>query len=378
LCREKHERCIYSIPKVTAEVAAMVTPELTATDHCKHGVLISKWSNSSIFSFAEPKLPDRVFIEEIRGQKLDDFGMVTDKKYFDDPIRFDDLLFLSPTLEDVEIKVCSCGEKSTHTIPTSALKALIPYYAFDEQEEPNVYMMQNHDFYENFAGVTVQPLTLNLAKAIYKAGRTDIVPVLMSAADESPEFLVITSVSHFGNETPQGISPGDIIAKVNGQNATTMEQFRKSFQPSHKGVCQAKQGAVQQLSARRSHNMFMYDDGTVDSLRTESSMVELPKADALVTWSLETKTGKEYVVYYREALRTHERYVENGEVPMTLAVKEALGSEQALGLSFSEGTALAPEVMPAVLPIEERTDVRRNTDDLWDFFLPDGMTGISM
>jgi len=256
------------------------------------------------------------------------------------------------------------------------LKALIPYYAFDEQEEPNVYMMQNHDFYENFAGVTVMPLTLNLAKAIYKAGRTDIVPVLMSSPDESPEFLVITSVSHFGTETPQGISPGDIISKVNGQNVTTMEQFRKAFQPSNKAVCQ--QGSVQQLSARRSGNTFMYDDGTIDSLRTESSMAELPRTDALVTWSLETKTGKEYVVYYHEALTTHTRYIENGEVPMTLAVKGALGSEQALGLSFSEGNVLAPEVMPAVLPIEERTDVRRNKNDLWEFFLPDGMTGISM
>merc|ERR1719197_1735969 len=144
-------------------------------------------------------------------------------------------------------------------------------------------------------------------------------------------LLVVTGVSTFGmGEYPHTISPGEIVMSVNGQNVSTIAEFRKQFKPTGAGVC-----------------------GSGSSL--------LQEVDAL--WTLETESGKEYVIPYKQALKIQEAAISQGQFPLTEAVKQALGSKQSIGMSFSEGSS--PMEQPEVLPIEMR-DVPRFGDKEWN------------
>ena len=77
------------------------------------GVVASReWTTTSavltsLFAFADPPFPERVFVQEVNGHKLDEYGMAKTSSYFEDPVRFDDLFFLSSEMGGVEVKVCS-------------------------------------------------------------------------------------------------------------------------------------------------------------------------------------------------------------------------------------------------------------------------------
>merc|ERR1719321_1745639 len=145
-------------------------------------------------------------------------------------------------------------------------------------------------------------------------------------------LLVVTGVSTFGiGEHPHSISPGDIVTLVNGHNVSTIAEFRARFKPTGAGVCGGK----------------------------GSSLLE----EVEHLWSLETESGKEYVIPFKKALQTQEAAINAGQFPLTEAVKTALGSKQSIGISFSEkaGAPAAQEV----LPIEMR-DVPRFGDKAFD------------
>merc|ERR1719281_1435678 len=135
-------------------------------------------------------------------------------------------------------------------------------------------------------------------------------------------LLVVTAVSPFGNERTTTISPGDIVRSVNGQNVSTIAEFREHFEP------------------------------TRAASRCGSRGTSLLQGSSPLLWSMETESGKEIVLDWEHAKKIQETAVANGEFPLTQAVKQALGSTKKIGLSFSErDTIEAPE---EVIPIEMR------------------------
>jgi hypothetical protein len=341
-CRADHHRCVYKVPKIKA-MAALGNEALFKRFGCDSGVFLTRWGNSSFFAFADPPFPERVFVQEVNGHKLDEYGMAKTSSYFEDPVRFDDLFFLSSEMGGVEVKVCSCGKFSTHTIQTSGLKDKVPRPILTTLVEPNVFATK-HDVYENFAGITVQPLTMNLIKTFVEARQIGLIKYAMSPP-KNP-MLVVTGVSPFGTDKST-ITPGEIVQSVNGQNVTTLAEFRKAFQPTR-------------ASSR-------CGGGGVSLLQGASKF-----------WSLETDTGKEVIVDFEHAKTIQEKAINNGELPLTEAVKAALGSTMKIGLSFSEKETKETIDSSEVLPIEMR-DVPRFGDKAWNAFKAfDGMSGISM
>jgi S1-C subfamily serine protease len=339
-CRADHKHCVYKVPKVKG-MAALGNEALFQRFGCSKGVFLTRWGNASLFAFASPPFPDKVFVQSVAGYQLDEFGMAKTESYFEDPVRFDDLFFLSDTLGEVEVKVCSCGKMSTHKIRTSGLQDHVPKQTIATLVEPNVFLKKHTDVYENFGGLTVQPLTMNIIKAFVEAKMVSMVRYAMS--QPTKPILIVTGVSTFGTaEHPHTITPGDIVLSLNGHNVSTIAEFRERFKPGSSAVC---------------------GDG--------ASLLQ----DTEPLWSLETESGKEYVIPYKKALKIQEAAIAAGQFPLTEAVKTALGSKKNIGISFSEGAAT--ETKPEVLPIEMR-DVPRFGDKEWDALTAfQGLGGIS-
>jgi S1-C subfamily serine protease len=343
-CRDSHSHCVYKVPKVKG-MAALGNEALFKRFGCDKGVFLTRWGNASLFNFATPPFPDKVFVQSVGGYELDEFGMAKTESYFEDPVRFDDLFFLSNTLGSVDVKVCSCGKISTHKIETSGLRDHVPKQTITTLTEPNVFYKKHTNVYENFGGLTVQPLTMNIIKSFVEQKNMGMVKYAMS--QPANPLLVVTGVSVFGTkEHPHTIAPGDVVASVNGQKVSTIAEFRSAFKPTGVATCGDKEASL------------------------------LQGAEPL--WSLETESGKEYVVPYKQALETQKAAIAAGNFPLTEAVKAALGTKQNIGISFSEGTDASQE-KPEVVPIEMR-DVPRFGDKEWNAMTAafSGLDGIAM
>jgi hypothetical protein len=219
-------------------------------------------------------------------------------------------------------------------VPSSTIATLV---------EPNVFLHKHADVYENFGGLTVQPLTINIIKAFVEMKQVSMVRYAMS--QPTKPLLVITGVSTFGTaDHSHTIQPGDIVAAVNGKNVSTIADFREAFKPSTATTCGQE----------------------------ESSLLQ----EVEPLWTLETESGKEYVIPYKQALKIQEAAIGSGQFPLTEAVKKALGTKQSIGISFSENTL--PAEKPEVLPIEMR-DVPRFGDKEFDALTAfKGLNGIAM
>jgi len=242
----------------------------------------------------------------------------------------------------------TCGglwKISTHKIETSGLRDHVPKQTITTLTEPNVFYKKHTNVYENFGGLTVQPLTMNIIKSFVEQKNMGMVKYAMS--QPANPLLVVTGVSVFGTkEHPHTIAPGDVVASVNGQKVSTIAEFRSAFKPTGVATCGDKEASL------------------------------LQGAEPL--WSLETESGKEYVVPYKQALETQKAAIAAGNFPLTEAVKAALGTKQNIGISFSEGTDTSQE-KPEVVPIEMR-DVPRFGDKEWNAMTAafSGLDGIAM
>merc|ERR1719247_2782670 len=127
-------------------------------------------------------------------------------------------------------------------------------------------------------------------------------------------------------------------------NVSTIAEFREAFKPTSAGIACNKGSSL------------------------------LQEVEAL--WTLETESGKEYVIPYKQALKIQETAISAGQFPLTEAVKQALGSKQSIGISFSDGST--PTEKPEVLPIEMR-DVPRFGDKEFDALTAfKGLDGITI
>lgn len=334
-CRESHTGCIYKVPRLKA-MASEGNEVLYQRYGCEKGIFMSRIEKGSIALSANPPIEPKSFIIAINGMELDKFGMVKSDKYFDDPILFTDMLFMSPSFKPVEMTVCTCGKTSTHSVSVSALsKAKDPEDPIPSFDEPS---LAKTDF-EEFGGVTVQPLNLNIIKALAQGPqhRMDLLRFAFQAQKNKKPQLVITEVSRISDRTAT-VQVGDILEKVNGHPVSTLADFREHFVP--------------QVPAKSSG---IFGGIFAETCNTDTKM-----------WTLETTTGKELAEDWEEMLKMQRKSIQNGEKPMTQAVKKALKTAHGKAPSMVE-TKPPVRTEPLVArPIEERTDVRRGGAPLLD------------
>jgi S1-C subfamily serine protease len=151
--------CEYRLPKLSS-VVTVGGPPLYTKYGCSAGVLLSSIAPESYLKFADPPIGDYAFLTKVNDVEIDQYGMGRMDDLFDDPIRFEDILFSnSDVSQDGVVEVCSCGQTTTHKVPlkwNSKMEKQVPFFA-----EPAFASLD----YESFAGVTVSPLTMNIAAA---------------------------------------------------------------------------------------------------------------------------------------------------------------------------------------------------------------------
>jgi len=330
MCRQDHKYCTYRVPRMKAQ-ASEGSDGLYERYGCESGIFVSKIEEGSVALSAEPPIPPKSFIMSIDGHQIDKFGMTKSDAYFGDPIMFTDLMFMSPKLAPVDVEVCTCGETTTHKMHVSALHVKPePESPIKDSIEPS---LEKAD-YEQFGGVTVQPLSMNIVKTLAQgpAKRMDMLRFVVTK--KKKPVLVVTAVSKiaFGDMTGT-IGVGDIISSVNGKKVSTMEEYRAAFVPTGQPSFVQKAGEDPK-ACNTGHRM----------------------------WTLETTTGKELAQDYEEAMKAQRSAVMKGEKPLTPAVKAAMKKlSHATGFPASAPTSHVETkvTQSEPLPIEQRPNVRR-------------------
>jgi len=323
--------CTFHIPKpmLTASPGGGETSEYYG---CKDGLFISSMSPRSFLRAADPPIEDNSFLLSVDGIKLDAMGMGRNPKYVDRDVTFYNLMYMRDDVETVEMETCSCGEKQTHKV----------HLGWKREYEPGVYMEEQPSIekvdYEDFARVTVRPLTINVAKELIKMGRIDLLPRVLH--NDKPE-LVITDVSRVADDRSISLRVGSIVKTVNGHNATTLEQYRAGFKPSGERACKA------------SHR-----DDDEDSETVFAEGDKKPKALKKEFWRLETEDGIEFVVDYEFALK---QAAKDGRGRLSDTITKAAREyglkidKHAVSMSMEQEYDEDAEG----IPIEERQDVMR-------------------
>jgi S1-C subfamily serine protease len=324
-CRASHTNCIYHVPKMKA-MAMAGNEELYSRFGCPAGIFVNKIDKGSIASSAQPPILEKSFITAVNGMTIDKFGMVKSDKYFGDPIIFTDIGVMSPTFKAVTVSACNCGKTEDHEVSTSALRQHKDAKLEEEQnnvphmEEPGTAKMD----FEEFGGVTVQPLTVNIIKSLAEGhGRMDL--IRFAVKKQKKPMLVVTGVAKVKERTGS-LQVGDILASVNGHAVSTLQDFRDHFEPT---------GSNGEWEGE-------------DQCKSGEHM-----------WTLETTTGKELAEDWHEALKYQREAIMRGDKPLSIAVKKALKKSHH-GVPSLMQKAPAPAVAaPVMLPIEQRTNVRR-------------------
>jgi len=331
MCRQDHKYCTYRVPRMKAQ-ASEGNDGLYERYGCEAGIFVSKIEDGSMANSAEPPIPPKSFIMSIDGNKIDKFGMTKSDMYFGDPIMFTDLMFMSPKLAPVDVEVCTCGETTTHKVHVSALDVTSePESPIRDGIEPSLEAVD----YEQFGGVTVQPLSMNVIKQLAQGPMKRMDMLRFVVTKKKKPALVVTAVSKI-NDATGSINVGDIVHTVNGKKAATMAEFRAAFEPTGH-------------EADDADSLMQKGHGTC------SSGHEM--------WTLETTTGKELAQDYSEAMKEQRAAVLKGEKPLTPAVKMAMKKmSHATGFpATAPASAAETKVTPAAepLPIEARTGVSR-------------------
>jgi len=336
-CRATHTGCLYKVPKLKA-MAAEGNEVLYNRYGCEKGIFVSRIEKGSIATFADPPLDPKSFITAINGVELDKFGMVKSDKYFDDPILFTDMLFMSDSFKPVVVTACTCGKTTNHKVSVSALvKPQDPVDPVPTYDEPTLAKPD----YEEFGGVTVQPLNLNIIKALAQGPqhRMDLLRFAFVAQKNKKPALVVTEVSKTATQGAT-LQVGDIVEKVNGHKVSTLEEFRKHFEPV-------------ESQAKGSSGLF---GGIFAQTCNNGNKM----------WTIETTTGKELAEDWEDALKHQRKAIQKGDKPATKAVTAALKKNHGQAPSMMELKKPARPEPLAARPIEERTEVRRGGAPLFD------------
>lgn len=344
-CKAAPATCDMSVPKVNA-VTVPGTAQLYAAFGCGDdgegvtgGVFVTKVAQRSILAHADPPITEDSFITSVDGISLDRFGMGLDSSYLHEPVHFHDILFMRKDLATPgKLTTCSCGTKQEHSL------SLEWHSGYESNVPDNVQPFLSKLDFELFGELTIQPMSLQLAKAlVMQAGMLQLASYVTDV--DHPPALVVTGAPQSQDFGGGGaaVQIGSIVTRVNGKTVKTLAEFRAAYEPEAAAACQAHAAG----------------DGT-------------PRP---TIWTLETQDGAFYGAPYETTLEGMVNDKDRGPLTQTVkdeATKAGINVSH-IGTVFMEG-AVPKDVQPQAsgakfaMPIEVRSIERGGRTRSLSFF----------
>lgn len=131
--------------------------------------------------------------------------------------------------------------------------------------------------YELFSGITVMQLTVNHILKLLSVGQPPTLGRWLLPESQVQPRLIITHVDK-GNYAGRVVAPGMVVAKVNGHEVYTLDDYRKFFEPaageptwtleSDRGVLYAtnfKESLFEQIEKAKQGMTFMFCESVVQA-----------------------------------------------------------------------------------------------------------------
>lgn len=197
---------------------------LRALTNCTNGIFVSTVPRTSVFTAAEPTLPEQFFLESVDSNAIDAYGQGRVPGYVEERVSFDEMLTLREDLTgNATVKICAGGRTSEHSLP-------LHWQRHFDGEVPLIYEVAFAPLdYELFAGIGFMELTLNHVESLVEAGIPTLARFVLPDFQESKHLFV--SYVAPGCDDYDTLSKGMIVAKVNGQTVSSLDDFRSAFMP---------------------------------------------------------------------------------------------------------------------------------------------------
>jgi len=193
---------------------------------CNSGFYISKIYPNTSLSLSDPPVPAHSFITAVDGVTLDSFGMGITSGFLQDPLRFESIMGLHSSIdENVKISVCQRGKASEHIVSM----AWRDHYNRGVKTITEAFYHPEALDYEAFADFTVMELSLNHINLLLRNGP----PTLgrwMIPENQVRSRITVTHV-RTGTYASRVLKEGMVLETVNGQNVSSLDDFRKVFIP---------------------------------------------------------------------------------------------------------------------------------------------------
>jgi hypothetical protein len=195
---------------------------------CRKGIFVAKIGSRSFLRRAEPAVQERVFLTAVNGRELDRFGYGINTDYAADRIAFSDLIFMVPDLDaDVEFETCAHGRVTKHK---ASLQWLSEYDSgLRYVDEPTLDGVGQA--YEFFGDICVVQMTMNHIGAVV-ASTGDPGPTRWTHPSLVSQPRLMVSYVQSGSYVSDVLVPGAALAKVNGHEVRTLDEFRQHFEPA--------------------------------------------------------------------------------------------------------------------------------------------------
>jgi len=194
---------------------------------CREGVFINKVEERSSLHTAVPPVLSKSFITAVDEVPLDSFGMGRTAGFLGDPLPFENIMALKERVEDsITLSVCRAGNISKHVV--SALWR--PEYEVGIRAVTEPHFEPEALDFEIFGDVTVMQMALNhINLLLEKEGPETLGRWLMPEARDR-KFLIIADVRS-GTYASRVMMRGMVLRTLNGENVSTLSEFRKQFRP---------------------------------------------------------------------------------------------------------------------------------------------------
>lgn len=194
---------------------------------CGSGIYVAKVGRRSFFTKAEPPVPSGSFLTAVNGVELDQFGMGLNADYAADRVSFNDLFFMIHDLSaNIEVETCYQGKTARHSVST----AYLPEYDRGLRWVDEPYIEESAKKFEMFGDLSVMELTVNHVHTILQTSGDPLVGRWLHPDFVTEPRLLINYVRS-GSYTANVIPAGTVVARVNGHEVGTLEEFRQHFSP---------------------------------------------------------------------------------------------------------------------------------------------------
>jgi len=319
---------IFHLPKPGITTTPATEAFYDRSNGCKTGTVISNVLPNSVFAHANPPIHIDDFLVAVDGVELDSYGQGRNKKYVDELVDYQDLVYMRSGTGEQPLKVSICDPA------TGKNRDSVVNMAWEKESTGKglrwIYEPRHEGAdWEIFGDLLFMDLTQNHVDLMHGEYHSWALLRFMEPSElAKPRLAMMLLRTGTDAQEALGMKEGElaVVEEVNGAKVNTLDDLRINFLP-------------QEVSGNHGgfHDSLDKLSDSLQAMRSPSFLQNGKKNDYI--WSVRTQVGTEYATWFKATLtkQVHEAAASDSSAYLLTAAPLAAASH--MGILGSSGAA---------------------------------------